>query len=87
MAQSFLFCPQQLYFDHYSLAADCFSVINDTSQATAARLGPSQCVRVTYPGYFLSSVWKLPPRDRSLAQPQDYRAAWNLDHGVVSIMV
>lgn len=62
-------------------------MINDTSQATAARLGPSQHVWDTYPGYFLSSAWKLPPGDGALAQPQDYRAAWNLDHGGVNIMV
>lgn len=61
-------------------------MINDTSQATAARLGPSQHAWDTYPGYFLS-VWKLPPGDGALAQPQDYRAGWNLDHGVMGIMV
>lgn len=54
---------------------------------TAARLGPSQHVWDTYPGYFLGSVWKLPPGDGALAQPQDYRAGWNLDHGVMGILV
>lgn len=75
MAQSFLFCPQHLYFDHYSQAADCSGVMNGTGQETTARLGHSQHLWATYPGYFLSSMWKLPPGDGALAQPQDCRAA------------
>ncbi|TRZ19392.1 hypothetical protein HGM15179_007720 [Zosterops borbonicus] len=77
--------PELLRWKHK--AAVCFGVINDTSQVTAARLGPSQHAWDTHPGYFLGSVWKLPPGDGALAQPQDYRAGWNLDHGVMGILV